>query len=66
MCEIYFSKTNCILKFFLLFSTVGKGFCTGDTGGPITYLGTHVGIVSFGIGCGRPYFPGISFLLKNC
>ena len=51
------------------FSTVGKAFCTGDTGGPITYQGTHVGIVSWGYGCARPYFPGKNIsliLLKNC
>ena len=51
------------------FSTVGKAFCTGDTGGPITYQGTHVGIVSWGYGCARPYFPGKNIsliLINNC
>merc|ERR1740129_530452 len=38
---------------------VGGAFCTGDSGGPITYQGTHVGIVSWGYGCARPYFPGV-------
>ena len=58
---IFFSKNNCILK-IKFFSTVGKAFCTGDTGGPLTYQGTHVGIVSWGYGCARPYFPGNTFL----
>ena len=61
-----FQKQIIYWKSISLFFTVGKGFCTGDTGGPITYLGTHVGIVSFGIGCGRPYFPGIYLFYIFC
>lgn len=37
--------------------------CTGDSGGPLTYLDKilHriIGVVSFGFGCGRPGTPGI-------
>jgi trypsin len=35
--------------------------CQGDSGGPLldTATGVQVGIVSFGIGCGNPKFPGV-------
>jgi trypsin len=38
----------------------GKDSCNGDSGGPILDLsGTIVGIVSLGIGCALPTFPGV-------
>ncbi|XP_065223073.1 trypsin-7-like [Planococcus citri] len=43
----------------------GKGACKGDSGGPLQInldgLGTMkvVGIVSWGRGCGQPYYPGV-------
>ena len=40
----------------------GKDACQGDSGGPITIQGPPlllVGVVSWGIGCARPGFPGI-------
>ena len=64
-----FSKIIVYWRQNFTFSTVGGAFCTGDTGGPLTYQGTHVGIVSWGYGCARPYFPGKNtslILLKNC
>nr|XP_045597754.1 venom protease-like isoform X1 [Procambarus clarkii] len=38
--------------------------CSGDSGGPLNYRGANgkyyvVGIVSFGVGCARPEFPGV-------
>jgi hypothetical protein len=35
--------------------------CSGDSGGPLLdkATGTQVGIVSFGVGCGDPNFPGV-------
>ncbi|XP_052738130.1 trypsin-7-like [Bicyclus anynana] len=37
----------------------GKSTCQGDSGGPAHSKFGQVGIVSFGIGCARPGYPGV-------
>ncbi|TQV90456.1 hypothetical protein V2A60_010448 [Cordyceps javanica] len=37
----------------------GKDSCSGDSGGPLVANGKVVGIVSFGIGCADPDYPGV-------
>lgn len=41
----------------------GKDSCSGDSGGPMQ-IGTgnqwtQIGIVSWGIGCGKSFYPGV-------
>ncbi|KAJ8922202.1 hypothetical protein NQ315_004139 [Exocentrus adspersus] len=36
-----------------------KDSCQGDSGGPLVISGKLYGITSFGVGCGRPDFPGV-------
>ena len=40
----------------------GKGgidSCSGDSGGPIAISGRLAGIVSYGLSCGTPFYPGV-------
>jgi trypsin len=47
-------------SFHLCAAAPGKDSCQGDSGGPVLdATGTVVGIVSFGIGCADPQFPGV-------
>ncbi|KAJ9582576.1 hypothetical protein L9F63_023082, partial [Diploptera punctata] len=63
--------TNCKNhKFSIYAGTIQEGMicagdnngidsCKGDSGGPLQCEGLLVGIVSWGDGCGKPYFPGV-------
>jgi len=66
ICQVHFADTDVrISNNMLCAGRTGKDSCQGDSGGPGIVADPHlgvdrlVGVVSFGIGCAQPGFPGV-------
>jgi len=63
--EAYIEENTVITDNMICASSVGKGACSGDGGGPLIVKGQNstedivVGIAAFGIGCVEEDFPGV-------
>ncbi|KAK4878342.1 hypothetical protein RN001_010848 [Aquatica leii] len=60
------SDSQCNMKYgdkittrMFCFASPNKDSCDGDSGGPLVYDNKQIGIVSWGIGCARPEYPGV-------
>ncbi|XP_055021983.1 trypsin [Boleophthalmus pectinirostris] len=66
-CNSSMSYNGSITKHMICagYSTGGKDACQGDSGGPLVCDGLLYGIVSWGIGCAMPTFPGVYTAVSN-
>ncbi|XP_076256851.1 trypsin-1-like [Rhynchophorus ferrugineus] len=61
-CRRSYHRLGLVLKesmFCAGYSTGGRDACQGDSGGPLVIDNTLYGLVSFGLRCGDPNFPGV-------
>jgi len=57
--EMYVKGGQEVTDSMLCAMTPGADACQGDSGGPLTVSGVVVGVVSWGVGCAEPEWPGV-------
>uniref|UniRef100_A0A1A9X0W1 Peptidase S1 domain-containing protein n=1 Tax=Glossina brevipalpis TaxID=37001 RepID=A0A1A9X0W1_9MUSC len=64
-CSSMYKKEGTITQtMFCAGNLKGKDSCSGDSGGPAVFEGQLCGIVSWGVGCARPEYPGVYTSIK--
>ena len=59
VCSLIYRSENIFNDVMICAGNAGHNSCVGDSGGPMTLGGLHVGIISWGYGCGRPGIPWV-------
>ena len=59
-CDSFYGGDNQFLSDVMVCAgEKGRDSCQGDSGSPLTLENVHVGLASWGYGCGREGYPGV-------
>ncbi|ALC45870.1 CG10405, partial [Drosophila busckii] len=58
-CKEYLSNHGTVTDAMFCAAARSTDACQGDSGGPIIAEETLIGVVSWGVGCADPYYPGV-------
>uniref|UniRef100_A0A0A1WSZ4 Trypsin 3A1 n=2 Tax=Zeugodacus cucurbitae TaxID=28588 RepID=A0A0A1WSZ4_ZEUCU len=59
VCQLMYLRVTRITRYMMCAADAGKDSCSGDSGGPMVCNGKLAGIVSFGVECADPRYPGV-------
>uniref|UniRef100_A0A1A9V917 Peptidase S1 domain-containing protein n=1 Tax=Glossina austeni TaxID=7395 RepID=A0A1A9V917_GLOAU len=63
--SMYRKEATITQSMFCAGNSEGKDSCAGDSGGPAIFEEQLCGIVSWGVGCARPEYPGVYTSIKT-
>lgn len=64
-CQLMYRNVKVVTNRMFCAASPEKDTCSGDSGGPALIKGQLCGIVSYGLGCARPNFPGIYIKIND-